>query len=195
MGWLRAQAEQMAVDPDRMTPRQALEWLYQLKALTDRHLLRVDPQGEVPRIELIHDRLVTVVREARDVRLAREQAERDRLAAAAHAALNRAVTADGHRVEVVANIGGPEEAAPAIELGAEGVGLFRTEVLFLQPGRTLAPTEEEQFAAYRDVAKAFGDQPVIVKDYVKSLTVIFLHQRKETYQRLAEIPSFSNLSF
>ena len=45
----------------------------QLKALTDRHLLRIDPQGEVPRIELIHDRLVTVVREARDVRLAREQ--------------------------------------------------------------------------------------------------------------------------
>ena len=61
----------------------------QLKALTDRHLLRIDPQGEVPRIELIHDRLVTVVREARDVRLAREQVERDRLAAEARAQRER----------------------------------------------------------------------------------------------------------
>ena len=110
-----------------------------------------------------------------------QQQERDRLAAAAHAALNRAVTADGHRVEVVANIGGPEEAAPAIELGAEGVGLFRTEVLFLQPGRTLAPTEEEQFAAYRDVAKAFGDQPVIVRtlDIGGDKEVIYLDLPRE----------------
>ena len=92
-----------------------------------------------------------------------QQQELERLAAAARLAADRAITTDGYRVEVVANIGGPEEAAPALENGAEGVGLFRTEVLFLQKGRTIAPTEEEQFAAYRDVAKAFGDQPVIVR--------------------------------
>jgi nucleoid-associated protein YgaU len=53
---------------------------------------------------------------------------------------------DGHRVEVVANIGKPEEAAAAIEAGAEGVGLMRTEFLFL--GRNDPPGEEEQFKAY-----------------------------------------------
>lgn len=94
---------------------------------------------------------------------AAQQAERDRLAAAARAALNHAITTDGHRVEVVANIGGAEEAAPALAHGAEGVGLFRTEFMFLDGGRTTAPTEDEQFAAYRDAAKAFGDQPVIVR--------------------------------
>jgi phosphocarrier protein FPr len=81
--------------------------------------------------------------------------------AAARSAAEPAITVDGHRVEIVANIGGLKDARDAVEGGAEGVGLFRTEFLFLD--RTTAPTEEEQFATYRDVARVFGEQPVIVR--------------------------------
>src|SRR5262249_3895784 len=73
---------------------------------------------------------------------AAQQQEPDRRAAAARAADDPAITADGHRVEVVANIGGLRDAEKATASGAEGVGLLRTEFLFLE--RTQAPTEEEQ---------------------------------------------------
>ncbi|HEU5099803.1 MAG TPA: phosphoenolpyruvate--protein phosphotransferase, partial [Roseiflexaceae bacterium] len=96
---------------------------------------------------------------ARDTQQQQQQ-QRD---AAARTAANPAITADGHRVEIVANIGDAAECALALENGAEGVGLFRTEVVFLDDKRTTAPTEEEQFAIYRDVAQAFGGQPVIVR--------------------------------
>ncbi len=71
-------------------------------------------------------------------------------------------TADGHRVHLLANIGRPEDAARAIEAGAEGVGLFRTEFVFV--GRSDAPSEEEQVAAYAAVLRAFGPgRPVIIR--------------------------------
>jgi phosphocarrier protein FPr len=72
-----------------------------------------------------------------------------------------AVTQDGHRVEVVANIGGVADAEKAAASGAEGVGLLRTEFLFLD--RTTAPTEQEQFEVYRDIVKAMDDRPIIVR--------------------------------
>jgi phosphoenolpyruvate-protein phosphotransferase len=65
-----------------------------------------------------------------------------------------ATTLDGHRVEVAANIGGLADAQQGIALGAEAVGLLRSEFLFLQ--RATAPTEEEQLAVYREVARALG---------------------------------------
>ncbi|HEY6360490.1 MAG TPA: phosphoenolpyruvate--protein phosphotransferase, partial [Vicinamibacterales bacterium] len=65
-----------------------------------------------------------------------------------------ATTLDGHRIEVEANIGGLTDAEQAVALGADAVGLFRTEFLFLH--RATAPTDEEQRAAYRDVARALG---------------------------------------
>jgi phosphocarrier protein FPr len=65
-----------------------------------------------------------------------------------------AVTADGHRVEVVANIGGAGDAERVLALGGEGVGLLRSEFLFLD--RETAPTEEEQVEAYRSVSLAVG---------------------------------------
>jgi phosphocarrier protein FPr len=92
-----------------------------------------------------------------------QRQQQQQRSAAARTAAEPAITADGHRVEVVANIGGADEAAPALDGGAEGVGLFRTEVVFLDEKRTTAPTEDEQFAIYRDVAQAFGGQPVIVR--------------------------------
>ncbi|MEM7117407.1 MAG: phosphoenolpyruvate--protein phosphotransferase [Chloroflexota bacterium] len=88
------------------------------------------------------------------------QWQAQRAAAAANAA-QPAVTQDGHRIEIVANIGGLTDAQEAMTKGAEGVGLLRTEFLFLE--RTEAPTEEEQFAVYRDIAQAMQDQPVIIR--------------------------------
>lgn len=68
-------------------------------------------------------------------------------------------TADGERVTLLGNIGGPQDAARALEFGAEGVGLFRTEFLFMK--RQTAPSEAEQVAAYRAVFEAFGpERPV-----------------------------------
>jgi multiphosphoryl transfer protein len=101
----------------------------------------------------------SAVAAARDTQRQQQQQR----AVAAQSAAEPAITADGHRVEIVANIGGADEAASALEHGAEGVGLFRTEVVFLDDRRKTAPTEEEQFAIYRDVAQAFGGQPVIIR--------------------------------
>lgn len=72
-----------------------------------------------------------------------------------------AATRDGHKVEVAANIGGPNDTRIALEYGAEGVGLFRTEFLFLS--RETAPTEEEQFLAYRQVAEAMGKRSLVIR--------------------------------
>jgi phosphotransferase system enzyme I (PtsI) len=72
-----------------------------------------------------------------------------------------AVTVDGHQVEVVANIADAASAEEALEYGAEGVGLFRTEYLFLN--RQSIPSEEEQYADYRAVADVLGDRPLIIR--------------------------------
>ena len=80
---------------------------------------------------------------------------------AAQTAADPATTQDGHRVEIVANVGGLVEAEKAMQTGAEGVGLLRTEFLFLN--RTEAPTEEEQFTVYKAIAEAMQGQPVIVR--------------------------------
>ncbi len=70
-------------------------------------------------------------------------------------------TRDGRRIEVSANLGSVDEAAEALSWGAEGVGLFRTEFLFME--RDELPSEDEQYEAYREVAEAFGEKPVIVR--------------------------------
>jgi phosphoenolpyruvate-protein phosphotransferase (PTS system enzyme I) len=70
-------------------------------------------------------------------------------------------TRDGRRIEVAANIGSAGEAESALEWGAEGVGLFRTEFLFME--RPELPSEEEQYEAYREAAEAFGERPVILR--------------------------------
>jgi phosphotransferase system enzyme I (PtsI) len=70
-------------------------------------------------------------------------------------------TRDGRRIEVAANLGSASEAQDALEWGAEGVGLFRTEFLFME--RPELPSEEEQYEAYGAVARAFGEKPVIIR--------------------------------
>jgi phosphocarrier protein FPr len=93
-----------------------------------------------------------------DARTARVAAAR---ATDAEEASLPAVTVDGVEVTLLANIGTPAEAAPARALGARGVGLFRTEFLFLE--RSTPPSEDEQTAAYREVVEAFGGDPVTIR--------------------------------
>lgn len=72
-----------------------------------------------------------------------------------------AIMTDGHRVEVVANIGAAVEAEQAVNAGAEGVGLLRTEFLFLN--RFEPPSEEEQVAAYTQMTAALNGLPLIIR--------------------------------
>ena len=72
-----------------------------------------------------------------------------------------AETLDGKRLSLEANIEVPEEAEAVLAHGADGVGLFRSEFLFIQPNRF--PTEEEQYAAYTAVLKAMGERPVTIR--------------------------------
>jgi phosphocarrier protein FPr len=75
-------------------------------------------------------------------------------------AAEAAVTRDGHRVEVVANIGGEKEARQVAEVGGEGVGLLRTEFLFME--RRSAPDEHEQTRTYEAIARALGPDRILV---------------------------------
>jgi phosphoenolpyruvate-protein phosphotransferase len=98
-----------------------------------------------------------------------DRARYDALAAGLQAARTRdldeatldAVTTDGTAVTLLANIGSPDEAAAAVALGARGVGLFRTEFLFLE--RSQPPSEDEQTDAYRRAVEAFGGDPVTIR--------------------------------
>ncbi|MCE1252764.1 MAG: phosphoenolpyruvate--protein phosphotransferase [Anaerolineae bacterium] len=72
-----------------------------------------------------------------------------------------ALTLDGEAVEVVANIGNLAGAQDAVENGAEGVGLLRTEFLYME--RETLPSEEEQFQAYSRILEVFGDKPVVLR--------------------------------
>lgn len=71
------------------------------------------------------------------------------------------VTKDGVHIELVANIGKPEDLEKVLQYDGEGVGLFRTEFLFMD--RTAMPTEEEQFEAYKKVAEDLKGKPVIIR--------------------------------
>jgi phosphocarrier protein FPr len=106
--------------------------------------LWIDP--EPPKLEVLRIRMATQ-------RLAAEEAAR-----LSH---ERAVTADGHAVAIFANLGHAGEARAALERGAEGVGLCRTEFLYLD--RATAPGEDEQFEALRQVREVMGTRPVIVR--------------------------------
>jgi len=70
-------------------------------------------------------------------------------------------TRDGRRIEIAANLGSLKEIDAALAAGAMGVGLFRTELLFME--RKRPPTEDEQAAAYTTLVKAFAPHPVIIR--------------------------------
>jgi phosphocarrier protein FPr len=90
-------------------------------------------------------------------RAEREQATRRALASARKPAHTR----DGRRIDVVANVGSPADVDLAVANGAEGVGLLRTEFLFLE--RDTLPSEEEQLAAYEEMAERLRGRPMILR--------------------------------
>ena len=87
------------------------------------------------------------------------QLERDRLA---RLRSRPAVTLDGHRIQLLANIELPGDTAAALEAGAEGVGLFRSEFLFMNRIREL-PDEQEQYEAYRAAVQSMRGLPVTIR--------------------------------
>ncbi len=97
---------------------------------------------------------------------AEKRASLEQAAAARKAALAASsgpgATSDGHKVPLLANVGGPADVPAAVEAGAEGVGLFRTEFLFLDDSKK-APSEEKQVDAYRKVLEAFPEGRVVVR--------------------------------
>lgn len=92
---------------------------------------------------------------AEQVHLLRKRQELDQIR------LLPATTRDGWTVKLMANIGHPQEAELAVKAGAQGIGLFRTEFLFLE--RHNPPTEEEQLQAYRQVVEKMAPHPVIIR--------------------------------
>ncbi len=87
--------------------------------------------------------------------------EKDRAAIELEQAQHSVVTRDGHTVEVVANVGSVSDAQQAIAKGAEGIGLLRTEFLYLD--RQTAPNEDEQYAAYKAIFDVMGERPVVIR--------------------------------
>ena len=77
------------------------------------------------------------------------------------AAVAPAITIDGVRIGILANLGGHDDVAAAVRQGAEGCGLLRTEFLFLD--RRVAPTEDEQRAEYQRIAGALAGRPLVVR--------------------------------
>jgi phosphotransferase system enzyme I (PtsI) len=73
----------------------------------------------------------------------------------------KTVTTDGHHVELAANIGTPDDVKGVLENGGEGIGLYRTEFLYM--GRDQLPTEDEQFEAYKTVLESMKGKPVVVR--------------------------------
>ncbi|MBQ7891460.1 MAG: phosphoenolpyruvate--protein phosphotransferase [Erysipelotrichaceae bacterium] len=71
------------------------------------------------------------------------------------------ITTDGHQVELVGNIGTPKDADGVLENGGEGVGLYRTEFLYMDS--QVLPSEEEQYVAYKAVLEKMGNRPVVVR--------------------------------
>ncbi len=91
-------------------------------------------------------------------RIELEEAHRHSLQALRHAP---AVTLDGERITLLANIELPEDLEPALDAGAEGIGLYRTEFLFMN--RETLPGEEDHFAAYARVVEGMGERPVTIR--------------------------------
>jgi phosphotransferase system enzyme I (PtsI) len=117
------------------------------------------PEGTVIAVDGSTGEITVNPDEARQASLAMEAEERR---AALEAAKGPGATSDGHKVPLLANIGGSGDVAAAVEAGAEGVGLFRTEFLFLDE-RGKAPSEEKQVRAYREVLEAFPEGRVVVR--------------------------------
>ncbi len=124
-----------------------------LASVAEGQTVAIDGAAGTLRLRPTPEEIEAVQRRSRQIRQ-----QQERLNLKAHEA---AITLDGRRIEMAANIGGPREVALALQRGAEGIGLFRTEFLFHD--RESAPSEQEQVAAYREVAEAMEQRPVIIR--------------------------------
>jgi len=100
------------------------------------------------------------ISQMREANEKRERSEYIKIQNLKDSSLN-ATTTDGHRVSVVANISSVEDATKVVEFGGEGVGLLRSEFLFLD--RAKAPSEDEQFEIYRDIVVALDGRELVVR--------------------------------
>ncbi|MGV8876420.1 MAG: phosphoenolpyruvate--protein phosphotransferase [Rhodoglobus sp.] len=124
--------------------------------------------GVAEAFELTDDMLVivdaaagTITMNPSDAQLEAASTRIAELAAAARAPITAGALADGTAVPLLANLGSPAEAALAVELGAEGVGLFRTELMFLDA--KTAPTVQEQTEQYTQMLQHFSGKKVVVR--------------------------------
>ena len=115
-------------------------------------------EGEVVIVDAANGKVVT---EPTAEELAQAQNRAAARANAASAPITPGALSDGTKIPLLANLGTPAGAAEAVELGAEGVGLFRTEFLFLSSSQ--APTVEQQTASYTELLQAFPGQKVVVR--------------------------------
>ncbi|MBI3176135.1 MAG: phosphoenolpyruvate--protein phosphotransferase [Chloroflexi bacterium] len=124
-------------------------------------ILKIDPGASI----IIDGGAGTILLEAdpqiQQEYLQRKKQQQARLSHALTNAAQPAVTLDGVRVEVAGNIGSMAEAGRVVEFGGEGVGLLRTEFLFLD--RLIAPSEEEQFQTYAGISDKLGNRPLIIR--------------------------------
>jgi phosphoenolpyruvate-protein phosphotransferase (PTS system enzyme I) len=123
------------------------------QTIAERELLIVD--GVMGVVIVNPDPVVLAEYRARQSQLDEQRVKLKRLKS------TKAATLDGTPVELFANIELPEDMPEVLEVGAEGVGLFRTEFMFLN--RKDLPSEDEQFEAYRNVAQAMGGKPVVLR--------------------------------
>jgi phosphocarrier protein FPr len=124
-----------------------------ISALADGTMVAVDGGQGTVWLSPDAEQMQALAARRQDWLAARRAAELDRLRPTA--------TRDGRPVRVLANISGIAEAAEAVACGAEGVGVLRTEFLFL--GRTAAPGEEEQLSAYRAIAEGLAGRPLTIR--------------------------------
>jgi phosphotransferase system enzyme I (PtsI) len=128
---------------------------------------------------LIDSAAGTVTVDPSPTQLAEAETRTAELKAIVNAPITDGALADGTKIPLLANLGSPKDAAAAVELGAEGVGLFRTEFLFLDA--TEAPTVEQQEADYTAVLAAFPGKKVVVRclDAGADKPLSFLNDAKE----------------
>lgn len=132
--------------------------------------------------------LVTVDPDPETVRTATQE-QQNWLARRRHAqdrASLPATTIDGHHIDVTANAGSVADAARAVQAGADGIGLLRTEFLFLE--RSTAPSEEEQFDVYHSIAQTIQNRPVIIRtlDIGGDKPLPYIHLKPEMNPFLGE---------
>jgi phosphotransferase system enzyme I (PtsI) len=140
----------------------------------------LDARGAFVSVDPTPEEMLSLAQE-----LSRREAEKSRLRTLASLP---AVTKSGRRIALYANIGSAAEAEAALRAGAEGIGLFRSEFLFI--GRDSLPGEEEQFSAYREAVRLFAEKrgPVVIRtlDVGADKSLPYLGMRAEENPALGE---------